>query len=130
MTRHARPDLRTRMQKVASKPAQHPDTQPRPRASTSRGARPAASTTTRAAAPRSTRAARAGTAAPAGKPRRARPAPPPPEPTESDVDEVDYSEPEVDGKTRVETLTGWFMWEMVSVPRKRLRYLRELLLGG
>lgn len=124
MTRQARPDLRARMQKVASKPAQHPDTPPRSRrgATTSRGTRAATPRASAAAAPK--RAARPETR------RRTRAATPPVEPPELDVAAEEDFDPPVDGRTRVETLTGWFLWEMVAVPRKRLRYMRELLLGG
>lgn len=90
MTRQARTDLRDRMQRVAAKPAAHPDTPKRARAGSTR--RPAAA---------------AGRSTPL----------------------LDESEPMPVGRTRLDTLVAWAQWELMSVPRERFHYLRQLL-GG
>lgn len=96
MTRQARTDLRDRMQRVAAKPATHPDTAKRARATPTR--RHAATTRRRA-----------------------------PEPVELDP------EPELEpipmSRSRLETLIAWAQWELTSVPRERLHYLKQLLSG-
>lgn len=90
MTRQARTDLRDRMQRVAAKPATHPDTPKRARAASTR---------------RPTAAAK-------------RPAPIP-----DDLDPMPM------GRTRLDTLVAWAQWELMSVPRERFHYLKQLL-GG
>ena len=90
MTRQARTDLRDRMQRVAAKPATHPDTPKRARASSTR--RPAA------AAKR-----------------------------QAPID--DEPEPMPMGRTRLDTLVAWAQWELMSVPRERFHYFKQLL-GG
>lgn len=98
MTRQARTDLRDRMERVASKPAQHSDAPRRTRATQTRQT-PAAATRRRSAASQ-------------------RPAPV-------------HAEPDLEptNGTRLDTLTRWAQWELVSVPRERLRWMKELLLG-
>ena len=88
MTRQARTDLRDRMQRVAAKPATHPDTPKRARATSTRR-----------------RAAAAKRQAPIH----------------------DEPEPMPMGRTRLETLVAWAQWELMSVPRERFRYLKQLL---
>ena len=100
MTRQARTDLRDRMQRVAAKPATHPDTPKRTRA---------ASTT-----PKSARAA--STRRPAASAKRQAPA-------------VNEPEPMPVGRTRLDTLVAWAQWELMSVPRERFHYLKQLLAG-
>ena len=90
MTRQARTDLRDRMQRVAAKPATHPDTPKRARATPAR--RPAAEAK-RAAA----------------------------------LD--DEPDPIPAGRTRLDTLVAWAQWELMSVPRERVHYLKQLLSG-
>ena len=90
MTRQARTDLRDRMQRVAAKPATHPDTPKPARAASTR--RPAAAAKRRA-------------------PVHAEP------------------EPMPMGRTRLDTLVAWAQWELMSVPRERLHYLKQLLAG-
>lgn len=136
MTRQARPDLRERMQRVAAKPAEHPDTARRTRTATPRSKQAATSRRKQTATPRSKQTAtprRTEAATPrksAAAPRRTDAAEPLTQPAALDVDPGDEFVPEADGKTRVETLAGWFMWEIASVPRKRLRFLKEFLLGS
>lgn len=100
MTRQARTDLRDRMQRVAAKPATHPDTPKRARA---------ASTTPKPARAESTRR-------PAASAQRRAPV-------------VDEPEPMPIGRTRLDTLVAWAQWELMSVPRERLHYLKQLLAG-
>lgn len=92
------------MHRVAAKPAEHPDT---PRG-------------TRAA--KRTRAGSAGTRSRTGSAARRSPgAPVSPEVME-----------ELDGMAataRVDTLVRWAQWELISVPRERLRWMKTLLLG-
>ena len=90
MTRQARSDLRDRMQRVAAKPAAHPDAPKRARAGSTR--RPATAAQRRAA--------------PQAEP-----------------------EPLPIGRTRLDTLVAWAQWELMSVPRERFRYFKQLL-GG
>ena len=90
MTRQARTDLRDRMQRVAAKPATHPDTPTRARAASTR--RPTA---------------RAKRRAPV----------------------LDELEPMPMGRTRLDTLVAWAQWELMSVPRERFHYLKQLLAG-
>lgn len=90
MTRQARTDLRDRMQRVAAKPASHPDA-PR-RARTAQTRRPAATTKRRAPV-------------------------------------HDEPEPMPMARSRLETLVAWAQWELMSVPRERFHYLRQLI-GG
>ncbi|MBV8528142.1 MAG: hypothetical protein JOZ75_07485 [Candidatus Dormibacteraeota bacterium] len=108
MTRRARTDLRDRMQRVAAKPATHPDTPKRSRAASTR--RPAAAARRRA-----------------------------PEPVELDDEpELEIDEdpepgleirPTPTSRSRLETLVAWAQWELMSVPRERLHYLKRLLAG-
>ena len=100
MTRQARTDLRDRMQRVAAKPATHPDTPKRARA---------ASTTPSRARATSTRSPRAAA-------KRSAPT-------------YDEPEPMPTGRTRLDTLVAWAQWELMSVPRERFHYLKQLL-GG
>ena len=100
MTRQARTDLRDRMQRVAAKPATHPDTPKR----------------TRAASTTPTRARAASTRRPRAAAKRSAPV---------------YEEPDPMpmGRTRLDTLVAWAQWELMSVPRERFHYLKQLL-GG
>ena len=102
MTRPARTDLRDRMQRVAAKPATHPDTPRRTRAASTR--RPAAASRRRA-----------------------------PEPVELESEPDLESEPELDAvplsHSRLDTLVAWAQWELMSVPRERFHYLKQLLAG-
>ena len=100
MTRQARTDLRDRMQRVAAKPATHPDTPKRARAS---------STTSKPARASSTRR-------PAAAATRRTPV-------------LDEPEPMPMGRTRLDTLVAWAQWELMSVPRERFHYLKQLLAG-
>ena len=100
MTRQARTDLRDRMQRVAAKPATHPDTPKRARA---------ASTTPKPARAASTRR-------PAASAKRRPPV-------------VDEPEPMPIGRTRLDTLIAWAQWELMSVPSERFHYLKQLLAG-
>lgn len=111
MTRQARTDLRDRMQRVAAKPATHPDTPKRARATSTR----------RSSAPR----------------RRA-PVPVELDPDiEADVEVQDDDDLDADvaadlmpvSRSRLETLVAWAEWELMSVPRERFHYLRQLLSG-
>ena len=90
MTRQARTDLRDRMQRVAAKPATHPDTPKRARAASTR--RPTAAAKRQAPIP-------------------------------------DDPEPMPMRRTRLDTLVAWAQWELMSVPRERFQYLKQLL-GG
>ena len=110
MTRQARTDLRDRMQRVAAKPATHPDTPKRARV---------ASTT-----PKSARAASS-----APKPSRAESTRRPVASAQRRAPVVDESEPISVGRTRLDTLVAWAQWELMSVPRERFQYLKQLL-GG
>ena len=92
MTRQARTDLRDRMQRVAAKPAAHPDTPKRARAASTR--RPATAAKRRAAVQAE------------------------PEPMPMPI-----------GRTRLDTLVAWAQWELMSVPRERFQYIKQLL-GG
>lgn len=116
MTRQARTDLRDRMQRVAAKPATHPDTPKRARATSTR----------RSSAPKRSSAPR----------RRA------PVPVELDPDieaDVEVQDDDLDAdvaadlmptsRSRLETLVAWTEWELMSVPRRRFQYLKQLL-GG
>ena len=101
MTRQARTDLRDRMQRVAAKPAAHPDTPKRARA---------ASTT-----PKRARAASSRRPATAANRR---------------VPVIDEPEPmPMGGRSRLDTLVAWAQWELMSVPRERFHYLMQLLAG-
>lgn len=113
MTRRTSTDLRARMQKVATKPPQHPDSARR----------------TRAATPDRTRAAAASRAG-ATNAGRTRAAAPRPRRVAAGVEAAEPLDPTPEGRTRIEVLAGWASWEIISVPRKRLRFIRELLLGG
>ena len=100
MTRQARTDLRDRMQRVAAKPATHPDTAKRARAASTTPKR------ARAASPRR----------PAAAAKRRAPV-------------LDEPEPMPMGRTRLDTLVAWAQWELMSVPRERFHYLKQLLAG-
>lgn len=113
MTRRTSTDLRARMQKVATKPPQHPDSPRR----------------TRAATPDRTSAATAGRAG-APKAGRTRAAAPRTRPLAADVEAAEPLDALPRGRTRIETLAGWASWEVIAIPRKRLRFMRDLLLGG
>ena len=100
MTRQARTDLRDRMQRVAAKPATHPDTPKRARAA------PATPTRARVASTRR-----------------------PPAATARRAPVLDEPEPMPTGRTRLDTLVAWAQWELMSVPRERFHYLKQLLAG-
>ena len=110
MTRQARTDLRDRMQRVAAKPATHPDTPKRARA---------ASTT-----PKSARAASS-----TPKPSRAESTRRPAALAQRRARVVDECEPMPVGRTRLDTLVAWAQWELMSVPRERFHYIKQLLAG-
>ena len=100
MTRQARTDLRDRMQRVAAKAATHPDTPKRTRA---------ASTAPKPARAASTRRPAASAELPAPV--------------------IDEPEPMPLGRSRLDTLVAWAQWELMSVPRERFHYLKQLLAG-
>lgn len=41
----------------------------------------------------------------------------------------DEPEPMPVGRTRLDTLVAWAQWELMSVPKERLHYLKQLLTG-
>lgn len=119
------------MQRVASKPPAHPDAPRRTRtgastrtatgaAHTGAGTRTATGKRT-ATSTRTADSTRTASTRTATRPRQA---------VGDDLTRGERATPAPRHRSRVEILAGWAAWEVLSVPRTRLRWLKDLLLGA